>query len=222
MSQATSIKPIPPPQLPPNLSPLPLPHGSFVDDEEYADGRLSSAILVGQQAANFHLERIMFRATTLQQTRFLAPRLRDLRFDECDLANAEWERADGLRIEWRDCRLTGFTAAESHWQDVIWRRCNLSLARFRFGDFRNLCFDHCDLSEADFHGAALTNVRFIRCNLTNVEFSHVRLADIDLRTSTIEGIMAGPQELTGAIVTFVQAAYLAGRLGLVIKEAGKE
>lgn len=222
MPPSTDNRPPQPPQLPPNLPSLALPGGRLIEDEEYTGGRLNNAMLAGANAANIVLEQVAMRGATLLQSRFRSPRLRDLRADDCDLANADWERADGLRVEWRECRLVGFSAAESRWQDVLWRGCNLTLARFRFGDFRTVWFDQCDLTEADFHGAKLSSVRFTRCNLTNVDFSHVKLTGIDLRTSTIEGIKCGPQELTGATVTFVQAAYLAGHFGLVVKEVGEE
>jgi uncharacterized protein YjbI with pentapeptide repeats len=187
------------------------------DDEEYAEARLAGVVLAGQTAANLRLRQLLCKGVSFNQTRLLAPRLTDVRFEDCDMANASWERASARRIEWIRCQMIGFAAAESHWQDVTLRQCNANLALLRFATLRELRFVECDFTDADFQGADLTGAVFVKCNLTNTEFSHARLAGADLRTAILDGVKAGAPELASAIVTPMQAAYLAGRLGLVIK-----
>ena len=205
------------PKLPSTLPPLTLRNERLEDDEEYAEGRLSSVVLAGQTAANLRLRQLLCKGVSFSQTRLVAARLTDMRFEDCDMANASWERTSAERMALLRCQMIGFAAAEAHWQDVTLRQCNANLALFRFATLRNLRFVECDFTEADFQGADLTGVAFVKCNLTNAEFSHARLAGADLRTASLDGIKAGAPELQGAIVTPMQAAYLAGRLGLVIK-----
>jgi uncharacterized protein YjbI with pentapeptide repeats len=205
------------PKLPAALPSLVLQNERLEDDEEYAEARLAGVVLAGQSAANLRLRQLLCKGVSFNQTRLLAPRLIDVRFEDCDLANANWERASAHRVEWVRCQLVGFTAAEAHWQDVTLRHCNANLALFRFAMLREPRFLECDFTDADFQGADLTGAVFAKCNLTNVEFSHAKLSGVDLRTATLEGVKAGASELKGAIVTPMQAAYLASRLGLVIK-----
>jgi uncharacterized protein YjbI with pentapeptide repeats len=217
--QASTLKQ---PKLPATLPPLVLRNERLEDDEEYAEARLAGVAVAGQSAANLRLRQLLCKGVSFNQTRLLAPRLSDVRFEDCDMANASWERASAQRVEWVRCQMIGFTAAEAHWQDAILRQCNANLALFRFATLRDLRFVECDFSDADFQGADLTGTAFVNCNLTNAEFSHARLVGADLRTATLEGVKAGAPELTGAIVTPMQGAYLAGRLGLVIKHIDEE
>lgn len=209
------------PHLTPNLAILALIGGQLRDDEEYHDGKLDHVILSGQRAHRLHLQGLLFKSVALNQTRLDAPQLRDIRFEDCDLANATWERASGQRIEWLRCQLVGFATPEAHWSHVHLRDCQASLARFRFVNFRHARFEKCTFIDADFQGADLTGAQFGHCDLTNVEFSQAKLSGVDLRTSDIAGIKAGPDELQGAIVTPAQAVYLASRLGLVVKSSGE-
>jgi uncharacterized protein YjbI with pentapeptide repeats len=205
------------PKLPSALSAWALPNGALQEDETYADAKVEQEVLAGQAVRNLRFQRIQFKTVAFSQTDFAALRLLDVRFEACDFANAHWEQATGERIEWQRSQLIGFTAPESRWQDLTISGCNLQLSQFRFALFKNVQFIECDFTDADFYGADLTGARFHKCNLTKVEFSQAKLRSVDLRTSTLDDLRAGVQELTGAIVTPIQAAYLAGRLGLIVK-----
>ncbi len=144
--------------------------------------------------------------------------MRDVRFEDCDFASATWERPTLHRTEFVRCRFTGFAAPDALFEDVRFRHCSAKLAHFRFSRFKHTRFEDCDFEEADFQGADLTGVRFVRCNLSRAQFSHTKLKGADLRTSQLEGLRVGPDELPGAIVDHFQAAYLASLLGLDIRD----
>jgi len=216
-TKPTPIKPLQPPKFPATLSTLRLPAGRFQDDEEYIEGRLNNLNLSGQQSSGTSLRQVRAKQINLGQSRFSDLRLVDVSLEGCDLANAHWERSSGQRIELISCQLLGFAAPEAYWQDLLLRECNGTFAQFRFANLRGARFEACDFTDADFHGADLSGVIFHHCNLTNVELSQAKLVGADLRTATIEGLKAGAKELPGAIVTPIQGAYLASRLGLVIK-----
>ena len=86
---------------------------------------------------------------SLDATRLFAPVCVDTRF-EVRLASAEWQQATLRRIEVNRCRLTGFSAPESHLQSVRFDHCSGKLAHFRFTAFKHVLFVDCDLEEADF------------------------------------------------------------------------
>lgn len=190
--------------------------------EEYIHGKIINANMTERQLDLVIFKEILFAGTTLAGTRFVAPRFDTVRLENCDLANAEWPRLIAQRIEFVGCRMDGFTIPEAFARDVRFDECSMRFARLRFGTLKSAHFERCDLSGADFQGTDLTGAVFARCKLDDAEFSQALLAAADLRTSTIERIRVGISELKGAIVDPFQASYLAGLMGLVIKNQDDE
>ena len=65
-------------------------------------------------------------------------------------------------------------------------------------------------------------VSFDRCDFTRASFVHTLLKGVDLTTCTIDAVTLseGCRELQGAVVDLWQAAGLARRLGVIVKEEG--
>ncbi len=206
-----------PPLLSKNLDSAFAPDEQIQDEGEYSHVRLTNQNLADQTAEHIRFKGSWFKQVSLEQTRFLAPKLSDLRLENCDLANAVWERAVLQRVELLGCRMTGFKAIEAHFQDVLLRDCIGTLAQFRFATLKAVCFEQCNFANADFQGANLAGVRFVKCDLSNAEMSHTTLTGTDFRSSKIEGLKVGVRELPGAIMDHFQAAYVASLLGIVIK-----
>lgn len=212
---------IDPPRLPKPQSLPATPIDHLQHDETYADMRWQHQALIAQAAEYPAFVRLRMEGVQLTATQLTAPKLTDVYLSGCDLANAGWPRAIVHRTEFVGCRLVGFQALESHFQDVLFRECLGPLARWRFATFKAVRFEQCDLSGADFQGADLSGVVFSRCNLTNVEMSGATLVGADLRGSDITDLRVGTAEVPGAIVDHAQAAYMASLLGLVIKSEGE-
>lgn len=193
----------------------------LLHDETYADTRWAQTNLAAQSAEYAAFVRLHMDGVRLHTTQLTAPKLTDVRLNECDLANAVWPQAIVHRTKFVGCRLIGFQALESYFQDVLFEDCVGSLARWRFATFKHVRFEGCDLSGADFQGTDLSGVVFARCNLTNVEMSGATLKGTDLRGSDITDLRVGTAEVPGAIVDHAQAAYMASLLGLVIKSEGE-
>ena len=191
---------------------------NIFDYQECVDLRLAQRDLSGQIADYPIFERMYCEGTNLSETEFSGLKCSDIRLTRCDLGNANWPKVIAHRAEIMECLLTGFQTTEGHFQNVVFKDCIASFARMRFATFKAVCFENCDLQNADFQGADLSGVVFAKCNLTGAQMSQTKLKGTDLRGSTIEGIRVGANELPGAIVDPVQAAYIAGLLGLVIKD----
>lgn len=191
------------------------------DQEEYVHGKLVEVDMADRQLDFAVFKEILFAGAGLARTRFQAPRLDTVRMENCDLANAEWPRLIAHRVEFVGCRMDGFTIPEAYLRDVRFDDCSLRFARIRFATLKSARFEHCDLSGADLQATDLTGAIFARCKLDEVEFSQAVLSGADLRTSTIERMRVGIAELQGAIVDPFQASYLAGLMGLVIKNEGE-
>lgn len=208
---------IQPPEFPRQLGST-WPTDGLQDEGEYVNLKLVNESLAHQSATQVRLKSVWFKQTELSAMRLIAPQLSDLRLENCDLANTIWENATVRRVALNGCRMTGFKAIEAHWQDVVFQECSGALAQFRYAKFKAVRFEKCNLTNADFQGADLSGIQFVQCDLTNAEMSHTTLRGADFRSSKIDGLKVGAQELPGAIVNHFQAVYLATLLGIIVKD----
>ncbi|HLJ33064.1 MAG TPA: pentapeptide repeat-containing protein, partial [Ktedonobacteraceae bacterium] len=96
-----------------------LPGGSIVNREQYRSFLLSSMDLSNQSATHVSFEEVLFSQVNMANTQLEELRLEDVRLSECDLITANWYKAGFYRTELIGCRMTGFLAAEAHFQDVL-------------------------------------------------------------------------------------------------------
>ena len=98
--------------------------------------------------------------------------------------------------------------------------CRLSEAQFGGGKLRETHFSDCDLTGAAFSECVFQKVELTRCDLTRASFVHTLLKGVDLTTCAIDALVLseGCRELQGAVVDLWQAAGLARRLGVIVKE----
>jgi uncharacterized protein YjbI with pentapeptide repeats len=191
--------------------------GRLEDSGLYRSISATRERLTDQEAGLLTIEDALFVRVEFDGTRLRGPQLSDIRFDNCNFANARWDSPIAHRIELIGCKLTGFSAFEGHFQDILIQGCKGDLAAFRFAKFRAARFENCLLTEADFGGTDLSGSVFVNCDLRNAQMSGAVLDGVDLRGSNIEGMRVGAKELRGAIVDPVQAVELARILGIVVK-----
>jgi uncharacterized protein YjbI with pentapeptide repeats len=143
--------------------------------------------------------------------------LKDVRLVECDFANAEATAPKMIRVEFLNCRLTGFRAVEAECQHLLISAGDASYSQFRFAVFKTSEFDSCNFSEADFHGSDLRGTILKSCDLKNAEMTGTQLEAADFRGSNVEGLVARTEDLKGAIVDPAQAMIFAELMGLKIR-----
>jgi uncharacterized protein YjbI with pentapeptide repeats len=171
----------------------------------------------GQNLRHLSFDQVLLEHVEMNKTHFEYIRILDSRFKACDLANAEWIKADFARVELLDCHLTGFQANEAHFQDTLFKECMGHFAQCALAKFEAVRFENCDLSDANFFEADLSGALFINCDLSNADFSGAKLYGADLRGSKIDGIRVGPRELQGAILDSTQALAFVRGLGITVK-----
>src|SRR5215212_6908854 len=93
------------------------------------------------------------------------PRMLDSLHDSCDWANASWNHAHIARCEMKGCRMTGFTAADSKFENIRFSECKLDLTVFHRTQFASCCFEDCVLQDSSFEEASLKDVVFRNCDL---------------------------------------------------------
>lgn len=209
-----SITPAPP-RLPQELEP-------FATEQLEQEGRYSELSFGkldfrAQCADQAKLENCKAVGTNFSETELRSSRLIDVEFDRCTIMNADWHGVTLRRAHFDICSITALKLVESKLQDVVFKGCKGPLSSFRFAKLETVTFDECILTEADFYSTEFVNVVFVNCDLQQADFSRSKLKGIDLRTSKIEGIKAGPAELTGAIIDPAQAIVLARAMGLDVR-----
>jgi len=157
------------------------------------------------------LERVQF-----SNSQFATAVWKDVRFVGCDLANIHAHRLSLLRVDFVDCRLTGFRATAMECQDVLIQNGDARYAQFQRGKFRSCEFSGCDLTDADLQEADLSGSILRSCNLARADLRKAQLRNTDFRKSEVDSMIVGINDLQGAIVDAPQAMVFARLLGLQI------
>jgi uncharacterized protein YjbI with pentapeptide repeats len=216
-----------PPQLPRDAASFAvgLPEGRLRGNRRYENLILADGDCSEQSAARVTFDECRFERTKFCGAQLPGLTVSDVVFEECDVANAVWTGVTLTRVEMSGCRLLGLRANEADIQHLVVRRGTASLAQFRFAIFQAVRFEECNLRGVDFQGADLRGVIFQGCDLREAQMSGAKLLNTDFRSSEIDGMQIGPADLgnlKGAIVEPVQAAYIAGQLGLHVKWDGAD
>lgn len=186
-------------------------------DSEMAERRVHGVEFSGRAMPALKMESSVLERCRLAESAFGTVFLKDVRLVGCDLANVTVRGLTLIRVEFVDCRMTGFTGGEVEAQDVLFSECDGRYAQFRFSKLnKGVEFDACQLEDADFGGTDLTGSVFRGCNLGNVEMGKSKLGNADLRGSRIEGLQVGAESLRGATVDASQAMQFALLLGIRI------
>lgn len=196
-------------------------------DEFEADGSLSAGELVtahlqGADEPDLDVESLRIEGSVLERVQLAGGQFgsavwKDVRLIGCDLANVRVHRMSLLRVEFIDCRLTGFRATALEWQDVLLRNCDVRYAQLQSGKFRSCEFDTCNWEDADLQNADLTGAVLRACKLRRADLQGATLRNTDFRTSEVEEMAVGMNDVRGAIVDPAQAMVFARLLGLQIR-----
>jgi uncharacterized protein YjbI with pentapeptide repeats len=206
-----------PPQLPPQLPAIEQPE-ALEDGAGFAQGALHDTDFAGQSADDVLFDRVECRRVSLNGAALTMAQLLDVRFDACDLAGSDWEKAHIRRVELLGCRMVGIKLLDASVEDARFHRCNGELARFWTSHLKAVRFEHCVLREASFEGSDLSGVVFRHCDLSKADLRGTKLRGADFRGSNIEGVQVGVAELQGAILDAGQLVHVASLLGIVVKD----
>lgn len=194
------------------------PSRLFADEElvTIQETRLQDLDQSNLSVATFQIEGSELERVQLAGGQFGSMVWKDVRLVGCDLANIRAHRIALVRVEFIDCRLTGFTARALDWQDVLIQNGDVRYVQFQDGKFRTCEFDACNWQESDLQSSDLTGSVFRSCNLAQADFRRTKLQDTDFRKSDVEGLQVEMNDLRGAIVEPAQAMVFARVLGLQI------
>jgi uncharacterized protein YjbI with pentapeptide repeats len=190
-----------------------------IDDEPTIDSALLSEIAIGdERLTNGHIVNTLFDGVTLLGAIGNALVVRNSGFARSDLSAATLEAATLASCRLEGCKLTGTRLNRAVLKDVTFIECRADIAQFQFARLERVRFERCQMRSAFFNGAKLAKTVFEQCDLSEADFSQSDVTGSDLRRSRIEGIRIAPDQLRDVIVTHDQALYLAGLMGLVIRD----
>lgn len=147
---------------------------------------------------------------------------RGVRFNVSEHENAAFINCTFVRCSFFDatfkaCKLTG----------TMFDGCSYGLLKAESGDWSFAGLPGADLSgsaftgvrlrEADLTGARLTKAQILNCDLSCALLHSADLTQADLRGSDLHGLDPLVTNLKGAVIDYVQAATLAGSLGLDVR-----
>jgi len=182
-------------------------------DSLFEDATLEVTSVVGK----LRIEDCILRNVAFPDSKIPSLRFSDVRLVNCDLANVEVRELSAVRVEFVDCRMTGFRVTEAcACQDVLISGGTQRYSVFAVARFRSCEFNNCDFEEAYFQEADLRGCIFHGCNLKNADMVGAQLKDADLRGSNVDGLRVDPRDLGGVLVDPSQALMFARLLGIRI------
>jgi len=180
--------------------------------------RFERESVAGLDRSRLILHNVMFDHIRFERCRLQGVRMYDLLFDRCDLSMIDFSGASLHRVAFVGCKLQGADLSNSTVRDLTIRETSARFLNFSMSDLRNVLLDRSDLHGGIFIAARQQNLLVERCDLSECDFSQTRLAGVDLRNSSIDGITVAPADLRGAVATPWQAAALARLMGLIVRE----
>ena len=206
------------PDISPHLSPVIAAAELFRGPEiVIRDCTIENFTLENLSAQSIFLENCVLHRVSFTRSKLGGLRFKDVRMVECDFANAEALAPKMMRVEFLNCRLTGFRAPEAECRHVLISEGDAAFSQFRFGVFKTSEFISCNFSEADFHNSDLRGAILKGCDFRNTEMTGAKLEEADFRGSRVEGLLANAEDLRGAIVDPAQAMVFAELMGLKIR-----
>jgi uncharacterized protein YjbI with pentapeptide repeats len=178
----------------------PEPFDGLPDDEsELDDVVLTRARLGAETYRLVDWRYATFDTRSLAGSTWSRSHFTDASFDDCDLANAVFDKSGLERVRFRRGRMTGFTASGCTLTDVQLDDAVADLSVWRFAKLEHVAVRDCRLTQSDWMSAALAHVVFDGCDFTGADFSHCQLDDVAFTRCTFDGVR-GVDGLRGACV----------------------
>lgn len=151
---------------------------------------------------------------------FTRSSISDVAFVGCDFSNCDFTDANFTRCTFASCKGTGANFTQAVLSRVELRDSAMSYASFTKAKLEDVSagasdFSHTDIAEARLKRVAFDDVRFVGATFFRTSLSGIDMTTCHLADMVLSDDMA---ELSGCIMDWYQAAGIAQRLGVVIKD----
>lgn len=145
----------------------------------------------------------------------------DVIFQSCDFSGCNLSNGYFERVQFQSCKGMGTRFSDSVFKHIKLDNCNFNYANFDNCKLENIKIEQTELNSGSIAQCKCKNVQWEKVNLKNTSFFHTSLGGMDLSDCDIAGLVLSDtnEELKGATVDLYQAAELAKRLGIIIKDA---
>lgn len=189
--------------------------------DNYNVDDLISDIIIKQQPSHnqyhsYRFDSCLFDKVNLSTISFERAEFVDCIFDHCDISNATFQNAILHRCAFKSCNLVGVDMSATMLNNVSFSECKLMYTNFSFSTFKTVSFIDSLLRESELHTIEQTHLKLINCDCTKANFFATKLANVDISSSTIDGIMISPDCIQGLKVNSNQAIELASVLGIIV------
>jgi uncharacterized protein YjbI with pentapeptide repeats len=180
---------------------------------------IRSALLTGDQSdarGKGSISRSLAERVVVAESVFSRLDITDAIILDSDWSNSMIERLAARRVEFRNCRMTGWRTRFVVAEEVAFLRCRLDYAQLDFQRTKGtVLFDECVFREASLRGV-LDGCVFQGCDISGLEFGASSAIGCDLTTSKLVG-SRGLTTLRGARISHDQIIPAAD---IVLAEAG--
>ena len=197
----------------------------MIKEAKETEEDIRGLLFCGEILEGEDLSRLYFRGVRMENCRFFncvmeRASFLDCVFSGCDFSNCRMEGSYFGRCQWLSGKAVGADFSGSVWKQVLLLENNFSMANLDGGRLEKVKFQKTDFSGAAFSAVKWKEISFEECSLKKASFFKTPLKGLDLTGSEIDGILLSDShwELEGAVVSLLQAARLAGLLGVEIKE----
>lgn len=146
---------------------------------------------IGDAIVDVEFSECVMRSLRLTGGRFVRPRLRDCRFEHCELSGVVFDDAVFERVEFVDCRLSGAVLSDGRLRHVRFLRCRMDGVVLRMASTVQLSIEECQLPAADLYGTDLRNATILDSDLSGADISNARLSGARLHGSDLADAVGG-------------------------------
>ena len=173
----------------------------------------------GEEFAETPFEHVILENCRFSGCDFTHCDFTDTVFRECDFSNCRFAECGFRRCEFHSVKGLGADFTRSRFRDAAAIGCNFEYANFHGAIFDRALFRRCNLGDAAFTECTLKALLPDDSELIRVNFFKTPLKGVDFTSCRLQAptLSLGGPELRGAEVTLLQAAELAGQMGVIIK-----
>jgi uncharacterized protein YjbI with pentapeptide repeats len=176
------------PQVPAQLDAVVDP---MLDDESNWERCELTGESTGDSVADIEFSECAMRSLRLTGARLVRPRVRDCRFEHCELSGVVFEDAVFERVEFVDCRLSGAVLSDGRLRHARFHRCRMDGLVLRMVSTVQLSIEECQLPAADLYGADLRDATILDSDLSGADISEARLSGARLHGSDLVDVVGG-------------------------------
>ncbi|HBA63608.1 MAG TPA: pentapeptide repeat-containing protein [Lachnospiraceae bacterium] len=189
------------------------------DEERVQQKRFHNLVCEETDFSKMTISGVIFENCRFWNCSFVRTEFTDVMFQSCDLSGCNMSDSYMNRVTMRSCKGVGTRLSDSVIKNLLLTESNFNYANFDAARLEQVKVECTELNSSNVTQCRCKNVVWKEVQLVNASFFKTSLRGMDFSDSTITGLVVSDDntELRGAIVDLYQAAELARRLGIVIK-----